>query len=100
VIHEPTEPRWRRTAEATGRRAKEVGALSLALLLAACSSGGGPSQDEGKACSQRADCIEVCATVCNGIDAGATFHCTSVDKALNACLCAFTVDGGVRPLGC
>jgi hypothetical protein len=73
---------------------------ALLLLVAGCSSGGGPAKDEGKVCSMRADCIEVCATVCSGIDAGATFHCTSFDNALNACLCGVTVDGGVRPLGC
>ncbi|MFT3841989.1 MAG: hypothetical protein QM723_33670 [Myxococcaceae bacterium] len=71
------------------------------LLLAACGAqGDGKSKDEGKSCAVRADCIEVCATVCSGVDAGATFHCTSVANALNSCLCGVTVDGGVRPLGC
>jgi hypothetical protein len=66
-----------------------------------CSGGGGEAaKDEGKACAVRADCIEVCATVCSGLDAGAQFHCTSFDRALNACLCGVTVDGQVKPLGC
>ncbi len=76
------------------------GGLLAALCLFGCGAGGTKAKDEGKLCAKRADCIEVCATVCSGLDAGATFHCTSFDNALNACLCGITVDGQVKPLGC
>jgi len=75
--------------------------VACATLLCACGpQGTGPAKDEGKACSMRNDCVEVCATVCSGLDAGAQFHCTSFANALNACLCGVTVDGQVKPLGC
>ena len=70
-----------------------------ALLLLGCGSTDA-AKDEGKSCSTRSDCVEVCATVCSGLDAGAQFHCTSFSRAVNECLCGFTVDGGVRPVGC
>lgn len=83
-----------------GAAKRRVRGAALLLLLACGPQGGGKAKDEGKVCAMRADCVEVCATVCSGLDAGATFRCTSFDNALNACLCGVTVDGGVRPLGC
>ena len=73
------------------------------IALAACGpQSTPPASDEGKACAARSDCVEVCANVCSAVDAGTGtgFHCTSFNRAINACLCGITVDGQVKPVGC
>ena len=91
----------KKAAEGRMRSSRLAFGFGLALLLlAACGPSGGNAKDEGKPCTQRSDCIEVCADVCSAIDAGVPFHCTSFANAINACLCGVTVDGGVRTLGC
>jgi hypothetical protein len=73
--------------------------LALACFGACSAQDSSPAPDEGKRCSARADCVEICADYCSAADGGtAGFHCTTFNRATAACLCGITVDGGVKPL--